>query len=142
MTDDQALHDWRFLLDIFYHLGRLDHPLYRALAHDDYPREYGLLAIESVLRPASGGPRPHPAPAPPPAEALSNQALYVSPPPHLPSCHSANHAEPSESRFRDQENPRRVKATRRWYDMPGRTGISHTQAVRNLWRTASTVGTI
>jgi hypothetical protein len=51
MTDDQALHDWRFLLDIFYHLGRLDHPLYRALAHDDYPREYRLLAIERVLRP-------------------------------------------------------------------------------------------
>jgi hypothetical protein len=50
MTDDQAPHDWRFLLDIFYEIGRLDHPLYRALAHDDYPREYRLLAIESVLR--------------------------------------------------------------------------------------------
>jgi hypothetical protein len=35
----------------FNSLGRLDHPLYRALAHDNYPREYRLLAIESVLRP-------------------------------------------------------------------------------------------
>jgi hypothetical protein len=47
----------------------------------------------------------HQAAAPPPAEALSNQALYASPHPQLPSHHSANHAEPSESRFRDQGNP-------------------------------------
>jgi hypothetical protein len=48
MTDDQ--HDWQLLLDIFYKLGRLDHPLYRRLTHDDYPGEYRLLALESAFR--------------------------------------------------------------------------------------------
>jgi hypothetical protein len=42
--------DWQLLLDIFYKLGRPDHPLYRALAHADYPKEYRLLAFESALR--------------------------------------------------------------------------------------------
>jgi hypothetical protein len=45
MTDD-----WQLLLDIFYRLGRLDHPLYRTLVHDDYPHEHLLLELESALR--------------------------------------------------------------------------------------------
>src|SRR3982074_3482818 len=49
MVDDQ--HDWQLLSDIFYKFGRLDHPLYQALAHGDYPREYRLLALENALRP-------------------------------------------------------------------------------------------
>jgi hypothetical protein len=35
---------------IFNSLGRPDHPLYRLLAHDGYPREYQLLAFEDALR--------------------------------------------------------------------------------------------
>ena len=41
--------NWQFLSCIFNSLGRLDHPLYQPLAHDDYPREYRLLALESAL---------------------------------------------------------------------------------------------
>ncbi|HEV7909652.1 MAG TPA: hypothetical protein VGP28_00835 [Methylocella sp.] len=50
---DQAPHDWQLLSRICNSLGRHDHPLYRALAHADYPKEYRLLALESALR--SGG---------------------------------------------------------------------------------------
>jgi hypothetical protein len=50
MADDQAPHDWQPLSCICNSLGRLDHPLYRRLTHDDYPREYRLLALESALR--------------------------------------------------------------------------------------------
>jgi hypothetical protein len=39
--------DWQFLSNS---VGRLDHPLYQPLAHDNYPREYRLLALESFLR--------------------------------------------------------------------------------------------
>jgi hypothetical protein len=42
--------NWQFLSCIFNSLGRLDHPLYQPLAHDDYPREYRLLAFEDALR--------------------------------------------------------------------------------------------
>jgi hypothetical protein len=35
MTDAQAPYDWQFLLDIFYYLGRLDHPLYSEFASQD-----------------------------------------------------------------------------------------------------------
>jgi hypothetical protein len=35
---------------IYNRLGQLDHPLYRALAHPDYPQQYRYLAIESALR--------------------------------------------------------------------------------------------
>jgi hypothetical protein len=51
MTDDQPPHDWQLLSCICNSLGRPDHPLYRALAHADYPKEYRLLALESALRP-------------------------------------------------------------------------------------------
>jgi hypothetical protein len=47
---DQAPHDWQLLSRICNSLSRHDHPLYRALAHADYPKEYRLLALESALR--------------------------------------------------------------------------------------------
>jgi hypothetical protein len=50
MTDNQAPHDWQLLSRICNSLGRHDHPLYRALAHADYPKEYRLLALESAFR--------------------------------------------------------------------------------------------
>jgi hypothetical protein len=42
--------NWQPLSCICNSLGRPDHPLYRALAHADYPKEYRLLALESALR--------------------------------------------------------------------------------------------
>jgi hypothetical protein len=48
MADDQ--YDWQLLNDIFYKFGRLDHPLYQPLAHDNYPSQYRLLALESAFR--------------------------------------------------------------------------------------------
>ena len=83
---------------------------------------------------AFGGPRLPRATAPLPAKARSNQALRIKlsesssanqalriklcrchPTRNCHLVHSANHAEPSESRLRAWGNPPRVKAPRRWY---------------------------
>jgi hypothetical protein len=46
MTDDQAPQDWQSLLDIFYELGRLDHPLHGKLD--------GKLSLHGKLAPEGG----------------------------------------------------------------------------------------